>query len=775
MLVIALLVAGCSGEVTPPSHRTAVPGVTAAATASGIALWGFNGTSGTELSKEFNPENPPLGSTVVATFAWAGSTNVIDSVSDDLWTGKHVGNRYNLVEYVTAGGISMATYVATNAQNFPSPKQALGEELLITAHLSTPISGGGTLVSAFTGVNPVFTQAVAAHRSGTGSGSITPTIAHPGAVTVGAGQLVYAVSMTSEGLAGRTTPSGFTYIINNQMSSPALQFDAEYAVESSTTSVDPAWGWSFNSPSTWLATVVTLTPATGSVNQPPVAAFTSSCSGLTCTFTSTGSDPDGSIAGYEWTFGDGASATTQSPSHTYTTGGTYTVTLTVTDNQGAAASASQSVGVNTPDQPPVANFVSDCPGLTCNFTSTSSDADGTIAGYSCTFGDGASSIAQNPSHTYTAGGSYTVTLTATDNQGATNAVSKNVTVNQPPVATQLAFTVQPSNTTVGSAISPPVRVSAQDGVGNTDPSFNRTISIALGANPSGGTLAGPQTIAAVNGVATFSNLSIDRAGNGYTLQATAAGLSGATSAAFNVGAPAGTGIRLDQQNGTLLSFPSGSTIMIKGFNPTNPHLGDAIIATFYWFGSTNIIQSVTDHLTDPSFTPVGNTYHLVEYRTAGGISMATYVATNVQGFPDPNPDQGKVLAVRANLVSPITEGGITISAYSGVAPTYSQALVASQSTSGAGTGITPADPGAIAVNAGALVYAVSMANGVFGSDKPAPPFASLGGGMSDQVMVADGVYAVPPGAGPLHPRWTYYFDNGQYTWLASVLALNPAP
>src|SRR5207245_205152 len=209
---------------------------------------------------------------------------------------------------------------------------------------------------------------------------------------------------------------------------------------------DPAWGWSFNSPSTWLATVVTLTPATGSVNQPPVAAFTSSCSGLTCTFTSTGSDPDGSIAGYEWTFGDGASATTQSPCHTYT-----------------------------------------------------------------------------------AGGSYTVTLTATDNQGATNAVSKNVTVNQPPVATQLAFTVQPSNTTVGSAISPPVRVSAQDGVGNTDPSFNRTISIALGANPSGGTLAGPQTIAAVNGVATFSNLSIDRAGNGYTLQATAAGLSGATS------------------------------------------------------------------------------------------------------------------------------------------------------------------------------------------------------------------------------------------------------
>src|SRR2546426_3898715 len=53
-----------------------------------------------------------------------------------------------------------------------------------------------------------------------------------------------------------------------------------------------------------------------------------------------------------------------------------------------------------------------------------------------------------------------------------------------------------------------------------------------------------------------------------------------------------------QSNGTLSTFPSGTTRIIKGFNPTNPHLGDAIIATFFWLGSTNIIDSVTDHLTD---------------------------------------------------------------------------------------------------------------------------------------------------------------------------------
>src|SRR5436190_18017724 len=98
---------------------------------------------------------------------------------------------------------------------------------------------------------------------------------------------------------------------------------------------------------------------------------------------------------------------------------------------------------------------------------------------------------------------------------------------------------------------------------------------------------------------------------------------------------AGSGIALDQWNGTLSE--SGAMI-IKGFNPVNPHVGDAIIATFFWVGTTNIIDSVTDVLTTAPYTPVGNKYSLVEYVTAGGISMATYVATNVQNFPDAYSD-----------------------------------------------------------------------------------------------------------------------------------------
>jgi PKD repeat protein len=180
-------------------------------------------------------------------------------------------------------------------------------------------------------------------------------------------------------------------------------------------------------------------------NQSPTAAFTSSCSNLSCTFTNSSSDPDGTIASNSWTFGDGGTSTAQSPSHSYAAAGTYTVTLTVTDNAGATNSVSHSVTVTAPNQPPVAVFTSSCSSLNCNFTSTSSDPDGTISSYSWTFGDGGTSAVQNPSHSYSAGGTYTVTLRVTDNQGATNSVSHSVTVtapNQPPVA---AFSSSCSN------------------------------------------------------------------------------------------------------------------------------------------------------------------------------------------------------------------------------------------------------------------------------------------------------------------------------------------
>jgi len=81
---------------------------------------------------------------------------------------------------------------------------------------------------------------------------------------------------------------------------------------------------------------------------------------------------------------------------------------------------------------PHADYHSQCDGLTCQFTDASSDPDGQVTAWSWDFGDGSTaSTQQNPPHTYPAAGTYTVTLTATDNDGATNAVSAPVTVQAP--------------------------------------------------------------------------------------------------------------------------------------------------------------------------------------------------------------------------------------------------------------------------------------------------------------------------------------------------------
>jgi len=229
-------------------------------------------------------------------------------------------------------------------------------------------------------------------------------------------------------------------------------------------------------------------------------------------------------------------------------------------------------------------------------------------------------------------------------------------------------------------------------------------------------------------------------------------------------------IALDQWNGT---FNERGTQIIKGFNYTNAHVGDAIVATFFWLGSTNIIDSVTDVLTTNPYSPVGNTYRLVEYVTSGGVSMATYVAVNVQHFPDAYRDssQDSILAVRANLSQSVTDAGIMMTAYTGVSSVYAQALGAHRSALGSGSSTTTADPGAIAVNAGALAYGVTMSNGHVGMDLPAGWTNIVT--QSDDSIKGDGDYLVSANGGSVDPQWTWYFDaQPPGTWLASVLSLN---
>jgi PKD repeat protein len=189
---------------------------------------------------------------------------------------------------------------------------------------------------------------------------------------------------------------------------------------------------------------VTIEANVSTENEPPTAHIaaqpTEGIAPLSVTLGGSGTDADGTVAGYAWNFGDGVSASVQNTSHTYTVPGTYTVTLTVTDDGGATDTATEQILVTEPpaaNQPPSVS-ISATPStgtapLNVNFSASTADSDGTVTGYHCDFGDGTSSQSKSTSHVYNAPGEYVVTVTATDDAGdqATDTVTISVTQTPP--------------------------------------------------------------------------------------------------------------------------------------------------------------------------------------------------------------------------------------------------------------------------------------------------------------------------------------------------------
>ncbi len=139
----------------------------------------------------------------------------------------------------------------------------------------------------------------------------------------------------------------------------------------------------------------------------------------------------------------------------------------------------------------------------------------------------------------------------------------------------LAFVVPPSETGVGLTVSPAVQVAIQDATHATQPSFAGSISLTIGANPGSGTLSGTTTQNTALGIATFSDLSINKMANGYTLKASATGGQPVVeSAAFNVDGLLFVGTDQDTFNSTGTNqlarlLVNGSTIRSSTvFNPT---------------------------------------------------------------------------------------------------------------------------------------------------------------------------------------------------------------
>jgi len=169
------------------------------------------------------------------------------------------------------------------------------------------------------------------------------------------------------------------------------------------------------------------------------ASVTSGASPLTITFAASASGGSGPYS-YQWAFGDGQSSSSQNPSHIYTINAHYTVNLVVKDANQAFGNATPIDITVTPALSVSASVLSAAGdgSLTAAFTGSPAGGAGPYT-FTWSFGDGQSSTAQNPSHTYGAVGAYSADLTVTDSRSvAATSNALAVTVSAMPAATAAA-------------------------------------------------------------------------------------------------------------------------------------------------------------------------------------------------------------------------------------------------------------------------------------------------------------------------------------------------
>ena len=218
----------------------------------------------------------------------------------------------------------------------------------------------------------------------------------------------------------------------------------------------------------------------------------------------------GTIASYQWDFGDGSSTTGNTISHIYTAAGSYTAKLTVTDAAGLSSTASTTVTAatattTTPSVPPTAIISSSTAAgaapLTVNFNGSGSTAakGASIASYAWSFGDGSSATGASTTHTFTTAGTYGTILTVTDSNGLTSSANTPVVITAPVVIINKPPTAVASATpTSGTA---PLAVSF-DGSASTD--TDGTIASYVWNFGDGSTATGKTATHTYTTAATFS-------------------------------------------------------------------------------------------------------------------------------------------------------------------------------------------------------------------------------------------------------------------------------
>ena len=356
------------------------------------------------------------------------------------------------------------------------------------------------------------------------------------------------------------------------------------------------------------------------------------------------------LPGQTFTSGSGNSGTVSSQ----TAGSQFSITLTLVDannNTVTSYSGTKTITYSGPASSPGGT----APSYTTSVTFTSGQATGVAT---------------------TLYDAQTTTITATDGTYP-GIASSSLTVNGLATASELAFGVQPSTTTADSAISPAVVVNVGDQYGN--PVSGNTSSVTISSTTTGFT-GSTLTVAAVNGVATFSAIKPTTVGTANTLTASDGSLTGATSSSFTVtAATSGAGIAqrgsTTESSGTTpvtISMPTGlavGDVMIADFG-----LADGTAATFpsattgnawstvctasYESGGRSHRGAVLYKVADSTDIANGNvTFNLGSTSETGVGAIAAFSGVNTTGGYQPNGTSGGPFDVGNNSATTSTSGG----------------------------------------------------------------------------------------------------------------------
>jgi subtilase family serine protease len=550
--------------------------------ALGNVVTNFNGS--VQIALANNPGGSTLGGMLTVT-----AKNGVATFSD--LTLSKPGNGYTL--QVSAAGLNSVT---TNAFNVVA---AAASKLIVATQPQANVTAGssfgltidvedasGNIVANYSGS---VTVAIASNPgSGTLGGTTTVTVVN-GVATFNAINLKkagngYTLQATSGSLTSVTTRS-FNVVAGaaaqlgiSTAPPPSVQAGSPFGL---TVAIEDTYGNTVSSATGSVSIALSSNPGNGTLNGALTATLVNGVatfSGLTLNALGTGYTIQATSSGL--------GSVTTSP---FNVVAGAAAALVLTSQPGSSVTAGSGFGLSVTVKDAFGNVVSSYNG-SVNLAISSNPGGSTLSGTTTvTVANGVASF--NGLTLNKAGTGYTLQASS----GSLPVVTTNAFNVVAAAAAQLAVTTQPqANVTAGSGFG--LSVAVEDAFGNLVSSYNGSISVALASNPGGGSLGGTLTATVSNGGADFSGLTLVKAANGYTIQASSSGLTSVSTSPFNVvaaaasqlavtaqpppsvtaGTPFGLSVAIEDAYGNTVLSANGSVSVALSNNPGNGGLSGTL-------------------------------------------------------------------------------------------------------------------------------------------------------------------------------------------------------